>query len=196
MHPSFPDSATVPSEPFQRDTPGRDELSDPDRYSWPLRSASQKIVEGNMAVTVIICETAGSVTRARRARYVPVSTGAEGQPRSLTEDRANRRRSRRPPVSTNQGHRLPKLIVRVRFGAPTCQASSTAGSHAGSHTDERHLDSPDFHGQPTGTHPRSRTDLNGSGRPHMELRIKRSGLKRSAGRAGIEHLRQSCDSAR
>jgi hypothetical protein len=34
-------------------------------------------MEGNTAVTVIICETGGFVTWARRARYVPVSTAAE-----------------------------------------------------------------------------------------------------------------------
>ena len=36
---------------------------------------------------------------------------------------------------------------------------------------------PDCHEQRTGTRPRSRTDLNGSGCPHMELRIRRLGVR-------------------
>jgi hypothetical protein len=48
-----------------------------------------------------------------------------------------------------------------------------AGSRAGSHTDERPFGTPDLHGQPTAARPRSRTDLNGSGRPPRYLRITR-----------------------
>jgi hypothetical protein len=58
-----------------------------------------------------------------RARCVPVSTGVDGRPRSLTEDQANRPRSRHPQVRNGQGHRLPKLIVRVRFSSPAPQGS-------------------------------------------------------------------------
>src|SRR5580693_4942348 len=39
--------------------------------------------------------------------------------------------------------------------------------HAGSHTDERLPGSADLPGEPTGTCPRSWTDLNGSGCPHV-----------------------------
>ena len=49
-----------------------------------------------------------------------------------------------------------------------------AGSHAGSHTDERPCDSPDSRGRRTRTHPRSRTDPNGRGCLHRNLRIRRS----------------------
>ena len=54
----------------------------------------------------------------------------------------------------------PELLMRVGLG-----------SHAGSHRDEQPRGSPDSHGQRVSTRPRSRTDLNGSGRQHMELRI-------------------------
>jgi hypothetical protein len=46
-----------------------------------------------------------------RARYVPVSTGSEGQPRSLSEDQQGRRRSRHPQVTNDQRRRLPKLMA-------------------------------------------------------------------------------------
>jgi hypothetical protein len=46
-----------------------------------------------------------------------------------------------------------------------------AGSHAGSHANEQPSDDPDPPGQPGETSPRSRTDLNGAGRPHRNLRI-------------------------
>jgi len=39
------------------------------------------------------------------------------------------------------------------------------GSHAGSHTDEQPRDAPNLCGQPGETNPRSRTNLNGDGRP-------------------------------
>jgi hypothetical protein len=70
---------------------------------------------------------------------------------------------------------IPKLTV---LRKPTFQAAGHPrrrfglGSHAGSHTDEQPRDAPDPRGQPGGTGPRSRTDLNGSGCPHMELRIR------------------------
>ena len=51
------------------------------------------------------------------------------------------------------------------------------GSHAGSHTDEQPRDAPNLCGQPGEMNPRSRTDLNGSGRPHWNLRIRRSSLR-------------------
>ena len=47
----------------------------------------------------------------------------------------------------------------------------------GSHRDERPSGIPDGHEQRAGTRPRSRTDLNGSGYPHMELRIRRLGVR-------------------
>jgi hypothetical protein len=69
------------------------------------------------------------------------------------------------------------LLVTVngeRSRALRWQLSCAVGGHAGSHADERHRASPDFHGQPPGTTPRSRTDPNGSGCPHMELGIRGS----------------------
>jgi hypothetical protein len=48
------------------------------------------------------------------------------------------------------------------------------GSHAGSHPAERLCGFPDSHERRAGKCPRSRTDLNGSGCPDMELRIRRS----------------------
>ncbi len=68
----------------------------------------------------------------------------------------------------------PMSVTRTR--ASRCPMSCAAGSHAGSHTDERPSGTPDLHGQPTAARPRSRTDLNGSGRPHRYLRIRRSGV--------------------
>src|SRR2546430_140548 len=53
-----------------------------------------------------------------------------------------------------------------RWGRP-----SLTGSHAGSHRGERLSEIPDSPEQRAETSPRSRTDLNGSGCPHMELRI-------------------------
>jgi hypothetical protein len=54
---------------------------------------------------------------------------------------------------------------------------SGTGSHAGSHPGERPSGIPNGHEQREGTRPRSRTDLNRSGRPHMELRIRRLGVR-------------------
>jgi hypothetical protein len=51
------------------------------------------------------------------------------------------------------------------------------GSHAGSHTDERPRDSQDLRGQPALSRPKSRTDLNGPGCLHGNLRIKRLGVR-------------------
>ena len=48
---------------------------------------------------------------------------------------------------------------------------------AGSHADEQSWDDPNRPGQPAVTSPRSRTDLNGSGCPHMDLRIRRLGVR-------------------
>src|ERR1035441_10289755 len=65
-------------------------------------------------------DTQGSANNrsATRARYVPVSRSTEGQLRSLTEDQPSRSRSRHPLLMNDQGQRLPKLIVRVRFSSP------------------------------------------------------------------------------
>jgi hypothetical protein len=63
----------------------------------------------------------------------------------------------------------PISVTRTR--ASRCSASCAAGSHAGSHADGRHSGSPERREQRAGTRPRSRTDLNGSGCPHRELRI-------------------------
>ena len=52
-------------------------------------------------------------------------------------------------------------------------------SHAGSHTDERLPDSPDSGGQPTGTRPRRRTDLDERGCQYGNLRIRRSRAARA-----------------
>ena len=48
-----------------------------------------------------------------RACYVPFSTDAEGQPRSLTEDQASQCRSRCPQLVNDQGQRLPKLTIQL-----------------------------------------------------------------------------------
>ena len=72
-------------------------------------------------------------------------------------------------------HARARWQLSTSKGAGRCAVlSCTAGSHAESKADERHRALPDFHEQPPGTTPRSRTDPNGSGCPHMELRIKRS----------------------
>ena len=52
-----------------------------------------------------------------------------------------------------------------------------AGSHGGSHADERLRVSADLREQRAGTRPRSRTVLNGSGRPRGYLRIRRLGVR-------------------
>jgi hypothetical protein len=51
---------------------------------------------------------------------------------------------------------------------------------------------PDAHEQRAGTHPRSRTDLNGSGCPHMELHQKAVAALRSGHQAGMS----SCTTSR
>jgi hypothetical protein len=61
--------------------------------------------------------------------------------------------------------------------------SSPIGSHAGSHADEQPSGDPDEYEQRDGTRPRSWTDLNRSGYPHMELRIRRLGGRRLGGEA-------------
>jgi hypothetical protein len=55
--------------------------------------------------------------------------------------------------------------------AGSAGGAAQPGSHAGSHTDEQPSDAPDPPGQPGETSTRSRTDLNGAGRPHGYLRI-------------------------
>ncbi len=50
-------------------------------------------------------------------------------------------------------------------------------SHARSHTDEQPSDDPDRVGRPGETSPRSRTDLNGAGRLHGYLRVRRLGVR-------------------
>jgi hypothetical protein len=62
---------------------------------------------------------------ATRARYVPVTTASEGQPRSLTGGRASSPRSQLRQVRHDQRHRLPKLIVRVRFSSPAPRSPSS-----------------------------------------------------------------------
>jgi len=121
---------------------------------------------------------ASSKRRGRHARCVPDRKSARGQSQSLAVKPA-----RFPQATESPGRRraAPQTSQADSTGSSPgadCQTSSTTGSHAGSHTDERHLDSPDFHRQPTGTRPRSRTDLNGSGRLHME------GRKHAGGRVG------------
>jgi hypothetical protein len=69
----------------------------------------------------------------------------------------------------------PMLLTRTR--ALRWPVSCAAGSHAGSHGDERPSTSSDSRGQRAGTRPRSRTDLNGSGCPHGYLRIRRLGVR-------------------
>ena len=64
-----------------------------------------------------------------------------------------------------------------QHGSSGSTRPSLTGSHAGSHRGERLSGIPDGHEQRAGTRPRSRTDLNGSGHPHMELRIRRSSLR-------------------
>jgi hypothetical protein len=61
-----------------------------------------------------------------------------------------------------------RAVLKTTASAP---ARVGLGSHAGSHTDEQPRDAPNPCGQPGETNPRSRTDLNGSGRPHWNLRI-------------------------
>jgi hypothetical protein len=56
-------------------------------------------------------------------------------------------------------------------------AGRPAGSHVGSHADEQPSEAPDLHEQPEERSPRLRTDLNRSGRPDMELRIRRLGVR-------------------
>jgi hypothetical protein len=67
---------------------------------------------------------------------------------------------------------LPATIVQARYNG--AYESSATGSHAGSHRPERPSGIPDGHEQCQGTRPRSRTDLNESGYPHRNLRIRRA----------------------
>ena len=55
------------------------------------------------------------------------------------------------------GQLRPELLMRLGLG---------------SHTNERPYDSPDRHGQGVRVRPRLQTDLNGTGRPYWDLRIK------------------------
>jgi len=83
----------------------------------------------------------------------------------------------------------PRVVTSTR--APRCQASCAARSHAGSHADERPFSSSDSRGQRPTAHPRSRTDLNGSGCPRRYLRVspryrcarRRTGVKIGGGTA-------------
>src|SRR5271157_1855361 len=98
----------------------------------------------------------------------------------------------RTPRSCLTGHpRVPRGQVAAPSGrgprtllktASSARGAARAGSHAGSHTDEQLSGTPDPHGQPAGSRPRSRTDLNTAGRPHGHLRIRRSSLRPEGGR--------------
>ena len=66
-------------------------------------------------------------------------------------------------ATDGESRMLLKTISRAR--------RRTAGSHAGSHTDEQPWDDLDPSGQPGETSPRSRTVLNGSGCLYRNLRI-------------------------
>jgi hypothetical protein len=72
-------------------------------------------------------------------------------------------------VATTVSPESGMLLKTTRRG----MARLGSGSHAGSHTDEQPSDDPDPPGQREEASPRSRTGLNGSGCPHMELRIRR-----------------------
>ena len=58
-----------------------------------------------------------------------------------------------------------------RGGGLPNRGHASLGSHAGSHVGGQPPGNPDEHEQRVGTRPRSRTDLNGCGCPHMELRV-------------------------
>ena len=62
--------------------------------------------------------------------------------------------------------RLGKLNAVLVDALVDSRHTQATGSHAGSHRGERPSGIPDGHEQRTGTRPRSRTDLNGSGRPY------------------------------
>jgi hypothetical protein len=83
---------------------------------------------------LILTHTDNANRSCARARYVSVSRSSEGEPRSLTGGRASPRRSRHPQVRPDQRHRLPKLIVRVRFPvarSPVARSRSRIGSSDG-----------------------------------------------------------------
>ena len=73
-------------------------------------------------------------------------------------------------AAANGESRIPLKTIRG-------PAERAAGSHAGSHTDEQPSHDPDPPGQPEGTSPRSRTDLNGTGCPYGNLRIRTLGVQ-------------------
>ena len=73
---------------------------------------------------------------------------------------------------------LPDMELRTLLKtAGSGRGAARAGGHAGSHTDEQPSDVSDPLVQPGETSPRSRTDLNGSGCPHRNLRIRRLGVR-------------------
>jgi hypothetical protein len=75
-------------------------------------------------------------------------------------------------VAARPGHAATRPVERKAEVRPGSGDGPLSGSHAGSHRDEQPRGSPDSNGQRVATRPRSRTDLNRSGRPHMELPIR------------------------
>ena len=81
-------------------------------------------------------------------------------------------RARRPaPGHDDRGGGVSSEPGLTGVWAPFIDESAAAGSR----TDEQPSDAPDPPVQPGETSPRSRTDLNGYGCPHRNLRISRSG---------------------
>jgi len=87
------------------------------------------------------------------------------------------------PATADNAHKIRANLEYVRPEKRKVRSSRTSRpgprplGAAGSHRGERPIGIPDGHEQRPGTRPRSRTDLNGSGCPHRNLRIRRSSLR-------------------
>ena len=101
------------------------------------------------------------------------SSGARTAPATSRRKSASLRPSASSSITRPSGSRHYSSQTTARV--PVRSRAPVRGSHAGSHTDERLSRSPASHEQRPRTRPRSRTNLNGSGCPHRELRIRRPG---------------------
>ncbi len=100
------------------------------------------------------------------------SSGARSAPATSRRKSASPRPSASSSITRPSGSRHYSSQTTPRV--PARSRAPVRGSHAGSHTDERPSGSPDSYEQRPRTRPRSRTNLNESGCPHRELRIRRS----------------------
>jgi hypothetical protein len=118
------------------------------------------------SVTVTVGQRVPHKVPAERTRQVTLDTGGLcGHSGQKPKGQAGACPDRTRAIPCN----MQAVTTATRTRAPKSQASSAKGSHG----NERLPECLDVPGQPTGTRPRSRTDLNQPGSRYGDLRIRR-----------------------